>query len=75
MRKNTTNNNPVKLNDKDLEDVDTFTYLGGIVTAKVAVTMTWTTGWRKLKASLAGKGKYGDHRYCHSKQRSGYLTA
>ena len=31
---NTTNNNPVKLNEKDLEDVDTFTYLGGIVTTK-----------------------------------------
>mgnify|MGYP002637338025 FL=1 len=34
MRMNTTNNNPVKLNEKDLEDVDTFTYLGGIVTTK-----------------------------------------
>ena len=34
MRMNTTNNNPVKLNEKDLEDVDTFTYIGGIVTTK-----------------------------------------
>ncbi|XP_071150110.1 uncharacterized protein [Mytilus edulis] len=34
MRMNTTHNNPVKLNEKDLEDVDTFTYLGEIVTTK-----------------------------------------
>ena len=34
MRMNTTNTNPVRLNDKDLEDVDSFTYLGGVVTSK-----------------------------------------
>ena len=32
MQMSTTDKNPVKLNEKNLEDVDTFTYLGGKVT-------------------------------------------
>ncbi|XP_063447098.1 uncharacterized protein LOC134726617 [Mytilus trossulus] len=53
MRMNTTNNNPVKLNEKDLEDVDTFTYLGGIVTTKGGCDNDMDNRFKKAKGQFS----------------------
>lgn len=75
MRLNIDVREAAKIDEKDLENVETFTYLGGIITTKEELLRTLTTDLKKSNHILEGSGKSGARKSFPFKLKEDYLTS
>ncbi|XP_061184380.1 uncharacterized protein LOC133192381 [Saccostrea echinata] len=75
MRLNSDIIEPVKIDGQDLEDVETFTYLGGVITTKGGSDEDINNRLGKAKSQFGGSKKSGAHQNFPSKQKLSYSTA